>query len=205
MSRLDEKSEASIASLVDCACRRFGADGYEGISLVAVAAETGFTKGAVYHHFGSKRGLFEAVFRREQRALVLRVAEGSRGATDVIDALVRGVRTYFDAVLDPGLRQILLIDGPAVLGWEEWHRCEEPGFRSLLRTTLQTAQTEGRLRKAVHTGDAAEMLLGALTGCALALAEADEPSKQAKRYVRAFGTHLEGLLIGQETERSTSR
>ncbi len=195
MSRLDEKSEASIASLVDCACTRFGADGYEGISLVAVAAETGFTKGAVYYHFGSKRGLFEAAFRREQRALVLRVADGTRGSVDVIDALVRGVRTYFDAVLDPGLRRILLIDGPAVLGWEEWHRCEEPGFRSLLQAALQTARSEGKLRRTVRPDDAAEMLLGALTGTALALATSDDPSQQARRYGRAFQTHLEGLLI----------
>ncbi len=194
MNRLADRSEVSVASLLECARLRFGADGYDAVSVAALAAEVGLTKGAVYHHFRSKPALFEAVFRQEQRSLVLRVVEAARGASDAVDGVMRGVATYFDAVLDAGLRRILLVDGPTVLGWEAWHRCEEPGFRSLLVAGLEAARRERRLRAAVEPDDAAELLLGALTGCALALAGSADPSQQARRFCRAFDVQLEGLL-----------
>ena len=194
MNRLDERSEASVAALLRCARGRFGRVGYDGVSLASLAAEAGLTKGAVYHHFGSKAALFEAVFRKEQRALVLRVAEGARGAANAADGLVLGVGVYFEAVLDPGLRRILLEDGPTVLGWEEWHRCEEPGFRGLLVAALRSLEREGKLRTGARPEDAAELLLGGLTGCALALAASNHPQEQAGRFRQAFEVHLGGLL-----------
>lgn len=53
-----ERSQETTSSLVGAGLRLFGRDGYVAISLDEVAAEAGVTKGAAYHHFDGKIGLF---------------------------------------------------------------------------------------------------------------------------------------------------
>lgn len=57
------KVDRTRADLLDAAERVFSAKGFEGASVDDVATEAGYTKGAVYAHFGSKRDLFLAVAR----------------------------------------------------------------------------------------------------------------------------------------------
>ncbi|MBO0919826.1 TetR/AcrR family transcriptional regulator [Cellulomonas sp. zg-ZUI222] len=61
--RRRRKVDRTRADLLDAAARVFAARGFEGASVDDVAAEAGYTKGAVYAHFGSKRELFLAVAR----------------------------------------------------------------------------------------------------------------------------------------------
>ncbi|MCM0639553.1 TetR/AcrR family transcriptional regulator [Cellulomonas wangsupingiae] len=61
--RRRRKVDRTRADLLDAAARVFAARGFEGASVDDVAAEAGYTKGAVYSHFGSKRELFLAVAR----------------------------------------------------------------------------------------------------------------------------------------------
>jgi AcrR family transcriptional regulator len=61
--------------LIDAAERLFTAQGFHATSLDAVAAEAGFTKGAVYSNFASKEDLFFAVY---ERRVDVRVAEVER-------------------------------------------------------------------------------------------------------------------------------
>ncbi|UZN03022.1 TetR/AcrR family transcriptional regulator [Cellulomonas sp. S1-8] len=61
--RRRRKVDRTRADLLDSAARVFAAQGYEGASVDDVAAQAGYTKGAVYAHFGSKRELFLAVAR----------------------------------------------------------------------------------------------------------------------------------------------
>src|ERR1700709_457188 len=94
------------ARLVDAAIERFAADGL-GASFDAVAAEVGVTKGALYHHFGSKEGLVEAVYKEAIRRHADRVIEASAAGTGrerlfaLVDASARlyGSRTPFYRLL----------------------------------------------------------------------------------------------------------
>ena len=61
--RRRRKVDRTRADLLDAAERVFSAKGFEGASVDDVATEAGYTKGAVYAHFGSKRDLFLAVAR----------------------------------------------------------------------------------------------------------------------------------------------
>ena len=192
-SRLAARSEASIDALLSVARRSFGEHGYARVSLEGVAADARMTKGAVYHHFGSKEALFEGVFRREHRAMIALVMAKSRAATDPVDAILRGVRAYLHAILDPVVRRILLQDGPSVLGWERWRRCEEPGFQQLLEASLRAARTRDMLRPGVHPADTAVLLLGAVTEGALAIAHAGDPAATSRRLTREIGSHVEAL------------
>lgn len=191
--RLAERSEASIETLWSVARAAFGADGYAGVSLDGIAAAAAMTKGAVYHHFGSKEALFEEVFRREHRATIARVGARGRAASDPLDAIVKGVRTYFDVIADPIARRILLQDGPSVLGWERWRRCEEPGFGQMLEASLTAAAKAGMLRDGLHAAETAVLLLGAVTEAALTIAHAVDPAAATRRLGRELAAHVETL------------
>jgi len=60
-----EKREQTRAQLLDAAATVFAERGLDGATVDDVAAHAGFTKGAVYAHFGSKDELFLAML--EQR------------------------------------------------------------------------------------------------------------------------------------------
>ena len=192
-SRLTERSAASIEALIQVARRSFGQHGYARASLEQIAADAAMTKGAVYHHFGSKEALFEDVFRREHRAMIALVMAKGRSAKDPVDGILRGVRAYLQAILDPLARRILLQDGPSVLGWERWRRCEEPGFQQLMEASLVAAAKRDMLRATVHPAETAVLLLGAVTEGALAIAHAPDPTATSRRLARELGSHVEAL------------
>jgi len=61
--RRREKVDRTRADLLDAAARVIAAQGYEGASVGDIAAEAGYTKGALYAHFGSKREVLMALAR----------------------------------------------------------------------------------------------------------------------------------------------
>jgi AcrR family transcriptional regulator len=63
--RRAERAGRTRTELLDAAARAFARQGYEGASLGDIAADAGYTKGAVYAHFGSKHELFLEVARRQ--------------------------------------------------------------------------------------------------------------------------------------------
>src|SRR6478735_6463480 len=83
---------------------------------VVNAAEVG-TRGAFYHHFPDKRSLFVVVFEDIERDLVVRGGTSLSGSTG-LERLTTGLESFLDASLEADVRRIVLIDGPAVLGWE---------------------------------------------------------------------------------------
>jgi AcrR family transcriptional regulator len=100
---------SSKARLVHTALERFGAAGYEAVNVTDLAAGAGVTTGSLYHHFGSKLGLY-AVVREEAERRVLdrmegaaaaRAGDGSAAATGA--ALLVG----FDYVAGQGLARLL--------------------------------------------------------------------------------------------------
>lgn len=61
--RRQEKVDRTRADLLDAGSRVIAAQGYEGASVGDIAAEAGYTKGAIYANFGSKEELFFAIAR----------------------------------------------------------------------------------------------------------------------------------------------
>lgn len=55
-------ADQTRSSLIDAAIERFAEHGLRA-SFESVAADVGVTKGALYHHFGSKEGLVEEVYK----------------------------------------------------------------------------------------------------------------------------------------------
>ena len=87
-----ERQALTRTALLDAAERLFIAQGFHATSLDAVAAEAGYTKGAVYSNFASKEDLFFAVYERRVEARVAEFEaflEAAPLARDALEAIAR--------------------------------------------------------------------------------------------------------------------
>ncbi|MFF4622022.1 TetR/AcrR family transcriptional regulator [Nonomuraea jabiensis] len=134
-----ERSDETTGRLVRAARELFGAHGYAPTSIDAVAAAAGVTKGAAYHHFNGKVALFRAAFVGEQEEVAAAVERAALSEPDPWAALRRGCRTFLEHCLDPGFRQIVLLDAPSVLGWETVREIEYAHTLRVLLTGLHLA------------------------------------------------------------------
>ena len=57
------------------ALRLFARDGYEAVSVSAIAGELGMTKGALYRHYRNKRDIFDSIVARMEQRDAERAAE----------------------------------------------------------------------------------------------------------------------------------
>ena len=111
----------------------FTARGYAEVGTEEVVAAAKVTRGALYHHFTDKRDLFRAVHERVEQSLVEGIGGQMDGVSDPWEVLVTGTRAFLDACDDPAVKQIALIDAPAVLGWREWREVDERYGLGLMR------------------------------------------------------------------------
>lgn len=169
-----ERSDAASAALVGAATLLFGRDGYAATSIESVAAEAGMTKGAAYHHFDGKAGLFRAVFVKQEEDLAASVAEGAGSAPDAWAAVLTGCRIFLRRCLEQQVRQIVLLDGPAVLGWAEVRRIEQAHTLHVLHRGLDAAVHQGRIAAGDITARS-HLIFGALCEAGMLLARADDP------------------------------
>ncbi len=168
-----ERTEATTAALVDAARELFAQDGFAATSLDAVVARAGVTKGALYHHFDSKRTLFSAVYDREQERAAEAIAAAARRKRDPWDAFEAGSRAFLDFTLDPGVQRILLIDAPGALGWEAMREGERASLE-MMEEGLTRSIAAGRIAKR-PVGPLAMLLFGALCEAAMTIARAPDP------------------------------
>ncbi|WP_292761958.1 TetR/AcrR family transcriptional regulator [Microbacterium sp. UBA3486] len=124
--------------ILETATTHFAAHGYATASVDEIARLAGVTRGAVYHHYTSKPLLFRDVAAAQQQS----VADAIRDATEdsAPDAALRdGSHAFLDAITRGAASRVLLVDGPAVLGGEQWRRLDADGPEQELRTGLREA------------------------------------------------------------------
>lgn len=192
MATQAQRSETTRGAILTVAGRLFGKRGFQSTSVDEIAAAAGVAKGAVYHHFANKEQIFEAVLEQISSEVVAQVVAASSKAPDVLAAMAVGVRTYFDACATPGTAQIVLRDGPAVLGWQRWRKIDDRYFGRMIPDALKSAMSSGLLARQ-PLEPLATLLNGAITEAAAACAADDNPSAAGRRYANAFQALIDGL------------
>jgi len=165
-----ERSDTTRAGLTAAATALFAERGFHGTPAELVVRRAGVTSGALYHHFADKRGLFRAAFEAVERQLAARVAGAARVGGDPWRRLELGVAEYLRACAEPEVRRIVLLDGPSVLGWEEWHAIDAAHHLRPLAAALVASMRAGLLDRRPPL-PLARVLLGALTEAGLAASE----------------------------------
>ena len=187
-----ERRAATRAALVAAGRDLFGARGYDAVSSEEIVAAAGVTRGALYHHFDGKAGLFAAVHEQVEGEIVAGFDLSALADGDSLGALIAAAAQFLDLSLDPSLQRITLLDGPAVLGWERWHEVEQRHGLGLIEAALNAAAVAGQLRP-LPVPEVALMLLGAFMEAALQLARADDQPAARDRAVAAMTALLDGL------------
>ncbi|HEX9711539.1 MAG TPA: TetR/AcrR family transcriptional regulator [Actinomycetota bacterium] len=171
-----EQAEATRAELVRVAQALFSERGYEATPIEEVLARAGVSKGALYHHFPNKEALFEAVFRTCEARGADRIGVAVKDASDPLEILRIGANTWLDMTMDPKVRQVSLIDGPSVLGWERWRAIDEEYGFGLVKAVLQAAMDAGLIAEQ-PLEMLAHMVLAMLGEAALVIARSDDPQR----------------------------
>ena len=187
-----ERGVATRAQIARAARELFSRRGYAAVGTNELVERAGVTRGAMYHHFREKRDVFRAVYEHVEQELVERTAARMHGVDDPWEMLVTGTRAFFDACTDPALRQIGLIDGPAVLGWQEWREIGRRYAFGLVTFGLQNAMDAGVLRQA-DVEPLGLLLFGALGEATMVLASADDPEAARRQVEETLLVLLEGL------------
>jgi AcrR family transcriptional regulator len=187
-----ERGEATRQHLVAIATRLFTERGYEPVSIEAILAETGMSRGSLYHHFAGKEALFTAVLEATEARIAATVMQAARGIIDPVERLRAGCTAWLDlAAADAGVRQIALIDAPSVVGWAKWREIDARYAFGLLRAGLATIASTGSL-STKNVDLFAHALLAILSELSLVIARSPDDASAEARVI--FEEMLDRLL-----------
>jgi AcrR family transcriptional regulator len=167
-----EKGRATRERLIASARALFGQLGYDATSIEAVLADSGVKRGALYHHFESKKALFDAVLDRVIGEISDAVATAARGL-DPVAGLRAGCAAWLAAAMDPAVQRIVLLDPPSVVGWARWRELDEIHTLGRLRRGLELIAATGRL-PADQVDLLAHMVLASVSEAANHIARASD-------------------------------
>ena len=188
------RSAATRQRLVAAARSLFAQRGYADVGTEEIVQAAGVTRGALYHQFRDKADLFAAVAETVQAEIAHRITAGAQadGATDPMAALHAGVRRFLDVCADPAVERIILLDAPAVLGWQAWRDLADRYGLGLLQHALQVAIDAGAITPQPVV-PLAHALIGALDECALYVARAEDPAAARQECTAILQQLLDGL------------
>jgi AcrR family transcriptional regulator len=191
-----ERSATTAAALVGAARRLWAERGYGDVGTPEIAAAAGVTRGALYHQFaGGKSELFAAVAEAVEADTTARVGQhvAASGAADPAAALHAAIDGWLEACEEPEVRRILLLDGPAVMGWDAFRDMALRHALGLTEAMLQAAIDAGQLAPQ-PTRPLAHVLIGALDEAAMLLATAEDRGTARDEVAHVLHSLLGGLL-----------
>ena len=191
VKRRSETMEENREKLIAAARKAFAEKGFAAASMDELTASVGLTRGALYHNFGDKKGLLAAVVAQMDGEMAQQAkAEAVDAGDDWEKLLAEGV-AYIKMALDPEVRRIVLLDGPAFLG----DPAQWPGQLSCLESTRQTLTQllERGVIKTVDADAAAYMLNSAAMNAALWIAASPDPQKALPAIIAVFTELASGL------------
>lgn len=173
----------------------FAEKGYAETSTPEIVKAAGVTRGALYHHFGDKQGLFRTVIDHEAGLVAEEIKANSIESENATAALLDGSLAYFDAMAAEGRAELLLIEGPAVLGFEAMAKIDQKHGGNELKIGLDMAVKHGALAP-MPTQEMADILSASFDRAALASAKSPN---QREKYIDAF-KHLFLALFDYKPE-----
>ncbi len=189
-----DRSAATRGALIAAARQLFAERGYAAVGTPEVAAAAGVTRGALYHQFADKADLFLAVYELVEQEITERIGElvAAAGATDPVEALTAGAEAFLDACAEPEIQRIVLIEAPAVLGWDTWRAVGLKYGLGLTEAILRAAIDAGRIAEQ-PVRPLAHVLIGALDEAALYVARAEDPVAAREQMRSVLGRLVRGL------------
>ncbi len=194
-TRRTEYAEETRAALVRAAREIFTQKGYGATGTEEILQRANASRGAMYHHFAGKEELFRAALEVVEEEFISQLAEGGAPGDDVWDEICNGCQLFLDIATEPSIQQLMLIDGPSVLGWIEWRAIEERYGFGLLREFLRRAMVQGLIDEQPIEA-LTHVLAGALNEAAIHIANAPDGPRARAEVGDTIARLLGGLRAG---------
>jgi len=131
-----ENTDKTRKAIVESAQKLFAQRGFSATTIADICTKSGYTRGALFHHFKTKEALFEEIWTNMEvtmdRAATQEVIRVAGISGNPYEAFLAGCRIFLDYAARPDFQQIIHIDGPSVLGMREWMKRDAGmGMRNL--------------------------------------------------------------------------
>lgn len=187
-----EYVEQTRRALLEAAGELFADQGYASTSIDEIAARARFTKGAVYKHWPDKKALFAAVLEEVERDAMSTLQHRAGESSATVGGALAAVADYIDICTQPRYRRIVIEQGPAVLGWDDWRTADKQLTGSLIYGVLCRLVDAGAIQ--TQSIDLLARLCRALIGeAAFAIAQSDDPEATKAEALNTLGRMLGGL------------
>jgi AcrR family transcriptional regulator len=137
MTRRGRNAEATRGDILAAGREIFSQRPYSEVSGLQICNEAGVTRGALQHHFGSKLGLFMAVFESLQHGVSLQIAAAAVQHQEPWEQARAGIAAFLDACTQPAYQTVVLKEGPAAIGWERWRELDTDYYADLVRAFIE--------------------------------------------------------------------
>lgn len=190
--RTRAEMEETRALLLATARKVFTERGYADTSMDDLTAQAGLTRGALYHHFGDKKGLLAAVVQQIDAEMDVRLQAISDNADDPWQGFRGRCQAYLEMALEPDIQRIVLRDARAVLGGaspQAQRQCVES-----MQRLIDELMRRGLVAKAEPQALAA-LIYGSLEEATLWIAASDDGKTRLAQSIAALELLLRGLLL----------
>jgi AcrR family transcriptional regulator len=191
-----EHAEATRTALMKAGRELFVLRGFADVSAEEIVARARVTRGALYHHFKDKKELFSAVCDEVGAECAKRIEDAVMplAATDPLKALDAGIDAFLDTCMEGEFHRVILIEAPAVGGWEEWRAHAEMHEMGLIKMGVQMVMDAGHIAKQ-PIDTLAWMIFSVINEGALLIGRAEDRKKARKEVGKTIHTLLDGLRI----------
>ncbi|RQO45218.1 TetR/AcrR family transcriptional regulator [Pseudomonas sp. KBW05] len=185
-----EMIEDTRARLIASARQAFATQGYANTSMDDFTARAGLTRGALYHHFGDKKGLLAAVVAQLDSEMDVRLQYITDQALDPWAGFCERCRTYLGMAQDSEIQRIVLQDAPAVLGDTGSQQHCVASLRQLLEDLMHA-----KVIHPVPSQALAQLINGSLVSTALWIARDEDPDARLQEGLLSLELLLGGLKL----------
>lgn len=188
--RTRAEMEETRAALLAMARKVFKEHGYAETSMDDLTAQAGLTRGALYYHFGDKKGLLAAVVDQIDDEMDQRLQTISDNAEDPWEGFCNRCRAYLEMALEPEFQRIVLRDAKAVLGGSspESQRYCVQSMQRLIGDLIDQGVVDDADPQAL-----ASLIYGSLAEAAFWIADGAESDNRLMQGITALNLLLRGL------------
>jgi len=170
-----EQTRRTRRAILNRARHLFATQGYAATGTEAIISDLGITRGALYHQFSDKLGVFKAVVVEAYDEITVHIRTRIEPLKTNWEQLVVGCQAFLEVAQQEELRRLVFIEAPAVLAADSLIEIDQYGF-GLLQESIQLAVAEGDL-KVVDAEGFAHLVNGALNELAAWVAQSEDPQR----------------------------
>lgn len=152
----------------------FATQPYSKITGLQICVRAGVSRGALQHHFGSKLGLFMAIFDGLQSDGVTRVADALANHDDPWEQARAAMVVLLDVYTDAEYQAVVLKEAPAAIGWQRWRERYRDNFADVIHELIGSLTAAGLSKHSPAMLTAT--MNGALTELSFEIAQSHDPT-----------------------------